>query len=820
MPVQITASGTPAGQNAADLEGVYTFSNGALVALFLNGSSVDVFSVSTDSGVTWTAPAAMPSGWHGLAKYTTIVQVGDNLHAWGVDSTHTMLHCRVPFTTGSNIFGATQVYATAGFGGNVPVQNGIAVAWDGSNWVLAFQMASSIMVTVMSPIMSFGGGSSMFELNWSYTTIYDLHLRLVPGTTGQVLLTIADAKRASIEVLPLSYGGPWGPWNNTSYRAESAFTITSTSVAHAPFYDAAGTLHLLVIDNGELSEVRRTGTNAYSAVVPIYNSAVAPVGGIPYAYDSSTSTILTPFRSNAGRSTGDIYAVKFAGGSWGTPSLVLGGDSSGYDLPRCSHAVHSTIAATIAKAGSAVDYLGLSPAGAPDQPTVTAPSGFCTSLTPTLTATSSNRSPGDLQAQCEWQVQTADGITTMWDTTLTQTSPNVVYAGTVLSYGVAYRARTRQKDALSASGAGTWSPWSNWVTFTPVHGPVPTIASVTSAGTTGSSSPVSLGAATFSAHVGYAQADSHTSSQARVNVYAADGVTLVDRSAWQVFSTALAAGASFDTPAHAFNLVNGTTYKFTVEMTDFTTGLSAESAQWTLNSSWVPPPTPTGFLATPNDNASIVALSWSADSSAVQVNLKWMRPSDTSWRVLVLPALTTSWTAYPTLLSTYTYGVSITNASGIESGTATAMAELGLAYDQWGIVLTDALTGESIAFGDIDNWDASKWSRSGDFKMFVGGNQVYEDDSIGLVDFESITGFEFIIPVQYPGGAPGNNGTADRDALEAMFRRRGKLIYRDAHNKRVTCRMTNWDCSSSDDVEWKVTIDLRERRPLVNEPVS
>jgi len=211
---------------------------------------------------------------------------------------------------------------------------------------------------------------------------------------------------------------------------------------------------------------------------------------------------------------------------------------------------------------------------------IVSPSGGAqiATLTPTLTWGFNDPDTGDTQASWQVQVQRQSDSVVMWDPgVVTGADTSVVYAGTALASGTAYRWRIRAQD-----NHGAWSEYSAWAVFTPANAPDrPT--GITPSGLTNTLTPT-IGGTYVAGLGGTLAAFQYEISRGGSVIYLSGDVTASGSTFSQVYGSA----NSGDTPSTPPALAWGTTYTLRVRTKDNIGVYSAWTNPVTFNTNSAP----------------------------------------------------------------------------------------------------------------------------------------------------------------------------------------------------------------------------------------
>lgn len=360
-----------------------------------------------------------------------------------------------------------------------------------------------------------------------------------------------------------------------------------------------------------------------------------------------------------------------------------------------------------------------------------------------------------------------------------------------LAYGTQYSVQARTWDVIS----NTASAWSTAVTFTPYQAGTATITQIVDNGTTSTASPVTIASSTItSTTVSWSQPQSDAASQWQERIYANDGVTLLFSTAWTAFATNLASGSSTALPSWSPNLANSTTYQLAVALKDATSGVVVESAHWTLNTSWTPPPGVTGLVATPEPASGTVVLSWANPSGTASDIVQRAPTGTTNWTVLSTGSLITTLTDYPPMLTGFDYQVIAVTSAGIQAAAVTVTnVQLG-ANGPFGVWFHDSTQpGVSMCFGPIDTWqDASQFDSPSDVLAYVPLGGSTPIISARLQFYRTTTQRKFVVPDSALDAA-GNavSGKATIATMYAMQQAGNPILFRDVRGLSFYVRITN-----------------------------
>src|SRR6478735_496516 len=221
----------------------------------------------------------------------------------------------------------------------------------------------------------------------------------------------------------------------------------------------------------------------------------------------------------------------------------------------------------------------------PNAPTISlleSPTSDIKTLTPTFQLTHSDPDASDSSMEGYHIIlELADG-TSVWDSgdlsVAATVSKSHLYAATALSWQTAYRWRARTKDSN-----GVWGAYSSNATFTTHTTGAPISLDPTGGATVGSLTPTFVGSRATSA-------DSLTNAQ--IEVYAADGTTLI----WDSTSFSSGVTSTGFSKVYAGSALSGvTTYKWRARVISSVGGTSA----WSALQSFVTPDTSTPSLDSP-----------------------------------------------------------------------------------------------------------------------------------------------------------------------------------------------------------------------------
>jgi hypothetical protein len=589
----------------------FIMSDGRHLAIFGPDGSTSLQYATSADGVTWSAHASLNTVNGSNGTINSIVQAGNTLYAFGATTSSGLsqgpLACLIEvwaYST-STLLITTQNYVSWAL--EVPQ---MIACYDAVNAVChvatagpgVIQMGTFIPAT---PSNTFGIST---QTNVTSPVIRDIVCYTASGTTTVLVLYTAAG---GLFLLPMTtYSG------GDYYTLGAIETITTQAVlGAAASLDAGNNLDVVYVASNNLYATRRTGTNVYGASVNIAGAVLS--GTISTVPNGSDLVVL--YQSGANQGNGEIYLVWRTAGVWGNPTRFAGGDSGGYAMPKAAPVVSGGAVYAIYAASGSVYASSTLASNVSNAPTVTAPAGTESSLTPTVITVYNNpNAPTDTQSAFE--VKVTSGATTMWDSgKVSQPSGSIGYglnsntsdpnyvAPVALAYGTTYTVTARTWDVIN----NTASAWSTAVTFTPQQGGTATITQIVDNGATLTATPATVSGATISSTtVSWSQAASHTATQYQGRLYANDGVTLLAATAWTLLTTALASGSTATLAPWSPAMNNSTTYQYAVALQDGTTGLQSESAHWALNTVWTPPSPVTGLTVTPQPTTGNIVLTW------------------------------------------------------------------------------------------------------------------------------------------------------------------------------------------------------------------
>ena len=132
----------------------------------------------------------------------------------------------------------------------------------------------------------------------------------------------------------------------TAFKVERFATSSATDNVESPPAPAAnlagvtavwdGTNYVFVANenNAKIRFLTRTGTNTYGAWTDILSDA--SLTGQPAVCVKANGDLAVFYRTNKNQANGEIWCVQRTGGTWGSPSLLAGGASTGWSNPSCA----------------------------------------------------------------------------------------------------------------------------------------------------------------------------------------------------------------------------------------------------------------------------------------------------------------------------------------------------------------------------------------------------------------------------------------------------------------------------------------------------
>ncbi len=279
----------------------------------------------------------------------------------------------------------------------------------------------------------------------------------------------------------------YGRYSTTS---ELDFGIIGTNVARGCIFDSL-TSTIIAFRGGFFGGRYDSGTPS-SRVVIRSTSGANPTARLGYTNTISPSTQMTSVANGAMYQASLTEPLLLRSGSKYFLEITSAGARLGHSMQQASRITatyEDFYQQNITSSLSPTTYGGVSIGTqghltvwvegdineAPNVPGSVTPSGFVSTLTPTLSATFSdanetlsNGTAWDVVKQYQVQVRLSGSSSTLWDYTGSATSGqqsaklvSLTYGGTTLSYGSTYETRWRMSDLADA-----WSSWSAWTSFT------------------------------------------------------------------------------------------------------------------------------------------------------------------------------------------------------------------------------------------------------------------------------------------------------------------------------------------------------------------
>lgn len=693
---------------------IFKMSDGYLLAIWVQSNSE--FAWTIYNGSSWASPVLTTAGI-GTAKAPYLAQNGNTIVAFTTSTTYKYLFWYVitynatshtasigaqqSVSTGSsicnNITGAVYDTSTSQWYIDVGEQNPCWVVLSSTMTLVAVVQNASLLGTQGILLSPAPGGAAGTYLQVTNNGVSGGNLNTGTFTTTSPYITANTAETFTPSGYPLASTDQVAATTDSSGKTDIIFVST-----------ISGTTGLYT--------VKRLGTGSYGTVTTL-DGNIGGANPFTLQYDTATGNLTVYYQTTKNQANGEVYSVSRAAGTWGTPTLVAGGDANGYTNPTGAPITlggNNTLLYTYGYSGSAAngEYALLASLGAaPNTPVVSAPSGSVGATgsppTPTLTAAYSDSVASDAQSAWEWKVVQTSNSATMWDSgkvagaltsvtygTGSNTGDVNYVAPSNLVYGTQYQAQARYWDTV----LNTASAWSAAVTFTLYQAPTTNITSLVSPSGSGNAAqtaaPFTIQGTTADITFTMIQAQGHSLSSYYIQLLSADGSTVIDQTGTVTPSPADASGTSVTVTGASFpHAVTGTTYLLKPVAVDSVTSI-AGGTTFAASDTATPPTAPTGVSATPNATAGRTLIQWTAGGGGQSVIQR--RLTGTSAWTTLTTLTTTNGTAYSLydyapLLTAVDYAVVSQDSVSLAQSAPVIAADvtLPLHSNRYGIVLTD-----------------------------------------------------------------------------------------------------------------------------------
>jgi hypothetical protein len=341
-------------------------------------------------------------------------------------------------------------------------------------------------------------------------------------------------------------------------------------------------------------------------------------------------------------------------------------------------------------------------------------------------------------------------------------------------------------------------------------------------------------AADLQAHVTYTQADTHSTNSYRIVLYAADNLTQLNATAWQVLGPPIVSGGNFDTiDWTSGTLVDAGTYYIAVQTADAVTGVISESGHRQLLVAFTPPSPASGLTATSDPDAGTVTLSWTNPGGTTSTLVEWQPHTETGvalgWRQLGASGQLWNHVITPNQAPQLKadYRVTIVNSLGLKSSTlAVNGVYLDNALDYAGIWINDVndVLNRKCYFGMVDNWDSLKRDLMWDMEEWTPEGASLPVQTFGLKDYWVLgtsNALKLFLPwadLDTSGGI--HYGADNRDMAISLARTHVVLIYRDRRFPvPIYVKFSGYEDQPNEDIFTDMTFELHQTAYFAPLPV-
>ena len=316
--------------NADHSPHIFTMSNGDLLTIYYDGTNLVWRSKSGGSWVAATTITLDTGVTPPQVSYLT--RNGDTIFAVvskdPIDASHNGDFFQFTYNTATHTLATTNKQLDAADGAEKAAGIGYTSGGSANNQVLALHgnaagnFATIQQLNVNPTIFGTDQVPTMMDYRSSARTGL-----VTDGTTVNYLIYAIAA-------------------TGTAFKVERFATSSATDNVESPPAPAAnlagvtavwdGTNYVFVANenNAKLRFLTRTGTNTYGAWTDILSDA--SLTGQPAVCVKSNGDLAVFYRTNKNQANGEIWCVQRTGGTWGSPSLLAGGASTGWSNPSCA----------------------------------------------------------------------------------------------------------------------------------------------------------------------------------------------------------------------------------------------------------------------------------------------------------------------------------------------------------------------------------------------------------------------------------------------------------------------------------------------------
>ncbi len=307
-------------------------SNGDLVAIYYTGTNLVWRS---KSGGSWSAATTITLDT-GVTppKLSYLTRNGDvifaNVSTDPIDASHNADWFELTYTTGTHTLAVTNKQVDAGDGSEKAA---------GISYISGATANNQVQMLHGNAAGNFG---TIQQINVN-PTIVGTDVSPTFGDYRQSAKTGLVSDGASTTYLLYAIAA-----TGTAFKVERAVTTSASTTVESPpapaanlagvtgVYDGTNYVFIANENNAKLRYLIRTGTNTYGSWTDILSDASLAIGTQPAVCVKSNGDLAVFYRTNKNQANGEIWVVQRTSGTWGSPSLLAGGASTGWSNPSCA----------------------------------------------------------------------------------------------------------------------------------------------------------------------------------------------------------------------------------------------------------------------------------------------------------------------------------------------------------------------------------------------------------------------------------------------------------------------------------------------------